>query len=249
MREIIYGFKLSFSYFSILPVRFKNILNSPKIDRAFLFFIPFVGAFLAIVSSFLFLFLKNFLPNLYSAIFSASFYMFLYGFLHLEAVIDTIDALFASHSKKDAYKILKEPTVGAIGVVFAVLFLILKLSLISYLFINNLFLEFIAAALMGRLAIILPLKFFKIHEKSLLANSLKDALSNRVFLDMAILYFLLSFAFIKTKALFLFLILFIFSYFLSLYLYRKFNFINGDILGFIIEMSEFLILNIILAIS
>ncbi len=249
MREILYGLKLSFSYFSILPVKFKKILQSKKINASFLFFIPFVGAVLAVLASFSFLFLKTFMPTLYSAIFSASLYFFIYGFLHLEAVIDTIDALFAYHSQKDAYQIMKEPTVGAMGVIFIILFLILKIALISYLFINNLFLEFVTASLLSRLSIIIPIKYFSIHKKSFLANSLKKALSNKLFIDMILLYTIFAFVFVKTKLFAPFLLALFSVWFLSSYLYKKFGFINGDILGFIIEMCEFVLLNSFLIVS
>jgi len=223
VKEIFYGLKLSFSYFSILPIKFKYILQSDKIDRAFLFFIPFVGGVIALISTFLYLFLSSFFPNLYAALLSISLYLFLYGFLHLEAVIDTIDALFASHSNKDAYKIIKEPTVGAIGVVFITLFIILKITLISYLFVNSIFLEFITAAIFSRLSIILVLRYFPIHKNSSLATLLKKALTKRIFWDMLVLYALLGVVLSGGLALALIAAIVAFTPLLARYLYKRLN--------------------------
>jgi len=248
MREILYGLKLSFSYFSILPVKFKDIIQTKKSDKAFLFFIPFVGGVLSLLAIMLFTLLSCFFPPFYAAVFSGVFYMTLYGFLHLEAVIDTVDALFASHSGKDVYKIMKEPTVGAVGVVFVVLFLILKMTAVSYLLTKDIFYGFLTAAVFARLSIIFTLKYFDIHPKSALANTLKNSLSKKIFFFMILFYLLFAFILTGIKALFVIALSFLLTIVLSSCLKKKTGFINGDILGFIIEMNEFLVLNLFLAV-
>ncbi len=70
--------------------------------------------------------------------------MMMYGFIHTEAIIDVVDAIYARHSGKDAYDVIKESTVGAMGVLYAVGFMLLKIAGIIYLLIHSMFSEFIS---------------------------------------------------------------------------------------------------------
>ena len=77
-----------------------------------IFFLPFVGFVLGLLTVVIYSILDS-IPIL-GAIIASCIYFVLYGFIHTEAVIDVVDAIYAKHSGKDAYKIIKEPTVGAI---------------------------------------------------------------------------------------------------------------------------------------
>jgi len=119
MYKIYLGFKFSFSYFSIFPVAFKSEddLSDPTVLGAMLLFFPFVGLVLGLSTLMIFLLLEH--TQWLAAIVAAIVYMMVYGFLHTEAVMDVADAMYAAHSGKDAYEVIKEPTVGAMGVLYA----------------------------------------------------------------------------------------------------------------------------------
>ena len=86
--KIYNGWKLSWSYFTIIPVHFsKNTVFDKTVYRYMLLFFPFTGAVLALVSSALYYFLLSDL-HWFGALISASVYMMLYGFLHTDAVAD-----------------------------------------------------------------------------------------------------------------------------------------------------------------
>ena len=186
MNAFYLGLKFSFSYFTILPVFFKkeDNLNQDQVLAFMIFFMPLIGALLALFSIILFQLLE---PLSYlGALLSAFLYMALYGFIHTEAVIDVADAIYASHSGKDPYKIIKEPQVGAMGVLWGVAFLIIKISAIVFLLLNHLYIEFIMVVISSRLNI-LSLIYTKTF-KSSFVTKIKSTFS---FLILYLLFFYL----------------------------------------------------------
>ncbi|SFV67790.1 Cobalamin synthase [hydrothermal vent metagenome] len=242
IKDYYLGFKLSFSYFSILPMRFKESdrLDSPKVYGAMLFFFPLVGLVLGFMTIGIFLVLENL--SWYGAILSALIYLMLYGFLHLEAVSDVFDALYASHAGKDAYAIIKEPTIGAMGMLYTLGFVVLKLSGIVYLLLHGLFVEFIAILIISRLSLLL---LFYVHNfRSSFATTLKSALNKYILLLALSFYSLIA---MNMSEYFFVLLLFgvIFAIMLSYWLKYKLGFINGDVMGTTLESVEIILFIII----
>ncbi len=232
------GLKFAFSYFSILPISFKKSddLSKKEVLAAMLFFLPLVGFILGLGTIVFFSFLAHL--EWYGAIISALIYMMMYGFIHTEAVIDVADAIYASHSGKDAYAVIKEPTVGAMGVLYAMGFVLLKLSGIVYLFTHDALMEFVAILIISRLSLLL---LFKVHTfNSSFATQLKDALSLKYFISSYLIFMLIGSLLISN-----FIILLILGLLLSLgisfYIKSKIDFVNGDVLGTTLESVEILL--------
>ncbi len=232
---MIDGFFLAFSYFSILPL-YKKIEFNQKTYRWTMFFLPFVGIILSLLTIILFLFLKLLsFPIWYGAFLASIFYITLYGFLHLEALIDVIDGWFASFSNKDVYKIMKEPTIGAIGAIGGFLIIIIKIVSISYLLYNHAFLFLFLSTTLSRLSILISIYLFNFHKKSLFLLSFKESFSLKFLLFTISVY---SISFFN-------LYFFIFGIVASLFflgilkiLQNRFSFLNGDCIGFSIEITE-----------
>jgi adenosylcobinamide-GDP ribazoletransferase len=238
MKNFYLGFKFAFSYFSILPIAFKNSDNlaDKQVLASMLLFLPFVGLVLGAVIVIFFLSVAHL--GWYASLISAVLYMMLYGFIHTEAVIDVADAIYASHSGKDAYKIIKEPTVGAMGVLYAIGFVLLKVAGVIYLFNHHLLMEFIAILIISRLSILM---LFKIHTfKSSFATLLKESLSYRYLIASFILFTLIGLV-IVNKFIFLLLIGLLLAYLISLWIKSRIKFVNGDVLGATVESVEILL--------
>jgi adenosylcobinamide-GDP ribazoletransferase len=238
MREFYLGFKFSLSYFSNFPISFRedDNLSTKRVLASMLFSLPLVGLFLGLATVLIFLLLSKL--NIYGAVISAVFYMMLYGFIHTEAIIDVADAVYAKHSGKDAYQIIKESTVGAMGVLYGVGFLIIKLSAILYLFTHNLLEEFIAVLLISRFS--LTALIYKLDFKSSFINLLKESLNIKYLISSLFLTLLIGSILIPY---FIAILLFglLLSYLISIYLGKKLGFINGDILGATLEGVEILL--------
>ena len=201
-----------------------------------LLFFPLVGLVLGLGTVVLFSFLAHL--EWYGAIISAVVYMMLYGFIHTEAVLDVADAIYASHSGKDAYAVIKEPTVGAMGVLYAIGFVLLKVSGIVYLFTHDALMEFVAVLIISRLSLLL---LFKVHIfNSSFATQLKESLSTKYFVASYLIFMVLG-TFITSNFILLLLIGMALALLISFYIKSKIAFVNGDVLGTTLEAVEILL--------
>ena len=239
MQNLYLGLKFSFSYFSILPVKFKNSddLSSKDILGSMLLFFPLVGIVLGLLTVGLFYILEAL--SWYGAIISAVTYMILYGFLHTEAVIDVADAIYASHSGKDPYTVIKDPTVGAMGVLWAGVFLLLKIAGIIFLLMHHLFVEFISVLMVSRLTLLML--FYTQSFKSSFATQLKNSLSAKYLWSAFFLFGIIGLLLISIKFLALLSIGLILALLITLFIKSKVGFINGDVLGTTLESVEILL--------
>ena len=238
-KEWYLGFKFAFSYFSILPVSFKDEvdLSTKPVLGSMLFFLPFVGLVLGLLTVGLFSLLESL--SWYGAIISALVYMMLYGFLHTEAVIDVADAIYASHSGKDAYAVIKDPTVGAMGVLWAGSFVLLKVAGIVFLLMHQLFASLIAVLIVSRLALLML--FYTQTFKSSFATQLKSALTPKYFWSALVLFTTLGILLTSLHFIILLLTGFILGLLIARTLKSKLGFMNGDVLGCTLESIEILL--------
>ncbi len=242
LKNFYLGFKFSFSYFSILPVPFKKSddLSQKEVLASMLFFLPLVGFILGSITTLLFELLANL--SWFGAVISAIFYMTLYGFLHTEAVCDVADAIYASHSGKDAYAIIKEPTVGAMGVLFSTAIILLKVAGTTFLLLNGFFMEFIAILIISRLSLLL---LFSLHHfRSSFATLLKNSLT-KPYLIVAFIFFSLIGTLLTAHFMMLLLTGVILSLLISFFIKSKIGFVNGDVLGATLESIEVLLFIIV----
>jgi adenosylcobinamide-GDP ribazoletransferase len=175
-----------------------------------------------------------------SAIIAGVMYMALYGFIHTEAIIDVADAVYAKHSGKDPYVIIKEPSVGAMGVLYGVSFLILKISALSYLLMHHLFLPFMAIAAISRISLLVLIRAYAF--RSLFVSQLKE---NLPLLPLAIvisLYTALGGWFFSWHFMALLGIGIASALALSALAKRSLGFINGDVLGMSLEGVELILM-------
>ncbi|WP_164970056.1 adenosylcobinamide-GDP ribazoletransferase [Arcobacter sp. CECT 8983] len=233
-KDLILGLKFAFSYFSIIPIKFDNSvdLSKKEIINYLMFFLPLVGAVLSLGACISFYFLEDL--SYLGAIICAFLYMMFYGFIHTEAILDVVDALYAKHSGKDAYEVIKEPTIGAMGFLYALGFVCIKVAALVMLFLNQMYLEIIAIAIISRVSVQFMTKTneFKSSFVGLMKNSFTS------FKTAFALYFIVCLVLIGFKAFTLFFIALVFTFLFSLFLEKNLGFLNGDTLGFNLELTE-----------
>jgi adenosylcobinamide-GDP ribazoletransferase len=246
MKQILNAFFFALSYFSIIPVFVKNMEINNDTYKYTLVILPFIGAILASLVIGLNLALIEFFNPLYASFVCAVVYLALYGFIHTEAIIDVVDAWFASYSGKDAYKIMKESTIGAIGALYGFSFVLLKVGIITYVLYEKQYILFLIVCVFSRLNLIYLLGYFKFSKDSFLSLAFQHGgvLQLKIF---ALIYLVLAFIF-GTNVLLLFILSLASFYFILKILNNKFGFVNGDCLGFTLEHTELILLNIGLAI-
>jgi len=222
MKSFINGVLYGISYFTTLPVKLKRFDVDHSFYKGVVYSLPLSGLLLAIITILLFLILP--FPIIYKAIFVAIIYLFLYGFIHLEAVADTIDGYFASLSGKDVHSIMKEPQIGAIGAIGTFCIILLKVLAIAYLLYCEMYIFIFLALILSR-SIIFSALDLEFHRESKFIESLQSAHKSNIVLKTLLLplnvFTKLHLSFIK----------------------RKLGFLNGDTLGFHIEITELILLN------
>ena len=242
MKQILNAFYFALSYFSIIPVFVKNMEIKEETYKYTLFFLPLVGAILGLIVIALNLFLNEFFNPLYSSFVVAVIYLFLYGFLHTEAICDVVDAWFASYSGKDVYKIMKESTIGAIGALYAFCFVLLKVGIITYVLYEKQYALFLIVCIFSRLNLIYLLEYYKFSKDSFLSLAFANG-SVFTLKILSLIYLIFAFI-IGSNVLLLFILSLLSFYFILKVLDKKFGFVNGDCLGFTLEHTELLLLNI-----
>lgn len=223
MKSFVDGLLYGISYFTTLPIKLKKFEADRKFYSGVVYSLPLSGLLLSSITIILFILLP--FPTIYKAIFVAIVYLFLYGFIHLEAVTDTIDGYFASLSGKDVHSIMKEPQIGAIGAIGTFCIVLLKVLAIAYLLYSEMYIFILLAFVLSRSTIFSSLEL-EFHSKSKFIESLQNSYKTNIFLKTALLPLNL---FTKVH--------------LTL-IKKKLGFLNGDTLGFHIEITELLILNI-----
>lgn len=223
MKDLLNGLKYGISYFSIIPIKVKKFEANNDFYKGVLFSLPLVGLLLSSVMILLFLVLP--LPTIYKAILCSILYLFSYGFLHLEAVCDTIDGYFASLSKKDVYEVMHEPQVGAIGAIGGFCFVLLKVLAIAFLLYSEAYIVLILAFVLSRSAIFFALDL-EYHKSSLFIKSIQESFKTSIFIKLLFLPFHLFTKLMLSK------------------IKKNLGFLNGDTLGFTIEIQEIIYLNI-----
>ena len=246
MKQILNAFFFALSYFSISPVFVKNMEINNDTYKYTLVILPLIGAILASLVIGLNFALIEFFNPLYASFVCAVVYLALYGFIHTEAIIDVVDAWFAAYSGKDAYKIMKESTIGAIGALYGFSFVLLKVGIITYVLYEKQYILFLIVCVFSRLNLIYLLGYFKFSKDSFLSLAFQHGgvLQLKIF---ALIYLVLAFIF-GTNVLLLFILSLASFYFILKILNNKFGFVNGDCLGFTLEHTELILLNIGLAI-
>ncbi|QKE29860.1 adenosylcobalamin 5'-phosphate synthase [Arcobacter acticola] len=242
MKQILNAFYFALSYFSIIPVFVKNMEIKEETYKYTLFFLPLVGAILGLIVIALNLFLNEFFNPLYSSFVVAVIYLFLYGFLHTEAICDVVDAWFASYSGKDVYKIMKESTIGAIGALYAFCFVLLKVGIITYVLYEKQYALFLIVCIFSRLNLIYLLEYYKFSKDSFLSLAFANG-SVFTLKILSLIYLIFAFI-IGSNVLLLFILSLLSFYFILKVLDKKFGFVNGDCLGFTLEHTELVLLNI-----
>jgi adenosylcobinamide-GDP ribazoletransferase len=242
MRNFYLGVKFAFSYFTIIPITFKSRddLSKAEVLNHMILSLPLVGLVLGLLTITLFSLL---LPlGWYGAIISAVIYMVLYGFIHTEAIVDVYDAMYASHSGKDAFEIIKEPTVGALGVLYAFGFVLIKVAGVVALFTHNLLSEFIAVLIISRLALLTQII---LHDfKSSFVTQIKESL-DYWYLAPLFLSFTLIGSYLTPFFIMMLLVGIVLGFVISIFFASKLKFVNGDVLGATLEGVEMVLFMVV----
>ncbi len=227
-------FKCALSFFTIIPSKCDNI------NSGYSGYVSLVGAIIGLISGAAFYFVSFYVNVILGAAISLSLILLLSGFNHLDAVLDAGDAILVRGPPSRKLEVLKDHFLGAGGFGFAFVIYVVTFSSIASLI-----------PLEGMITI-----FFSeiIAKDSYILNSLKtkDMVPGGMFSQFKIsvrqnwrLQILVNFSFfillavIFSPSLLIAAILsLVMQYFIKTRIERSFGGINGDVLGFLGEITR-----------
>jgi adenosylcobinamide-GDP ribazoletransferase len=235
MKDFLEGWVLGIGYFTRIPLPFKILEVTQKKYSYLALTLPLVGFMLGMLTVGLYILFSTYSNRYFAAFLASVLYLFIYGFLHLEAVSDIVDAYYGGHSGKDRYEILKDPHIGAIGAFWGFGLLLIKVASMTMLLASDAYSAVISVLILSRLGAVWLIFAGGFHKNSLFILHMHNVLEKRDIWFVTIL----SFVFVTVLGywwLCVFIGILVFG--LQRWLRREFGFINGDGLGFVIEMAE-----------
>jgi cobalamin 5'-phosphate synthase/cobalamin synthase len=237
MRNIFKGFALAVSMLTIIPF-FKVHDFYKGINGYAVMFYPLVGFLLGAILYFTYTFLHPFVPATHLAIFIFALWILLSGALHLDGFSDTIDGLYVK--KEKALQVMKDPNTGGMGMIFSVTFLILKASTLLHF---EAFYLLPLVLMLSRLNTVITIYSYPYVSPNGMGSLAKEEL-NKTQLFVAVFYSTILVAIFSQWILLissLLILMFLKSFFI-----KRYGGFTGDIYGFSIEVTELILLNIIL---
>jgi len=232
------GFSLAVSMLTTIPF-FKVHEFFQGINGYAVMFYPLVGFFLGSILYGTSLILGPYLPSTHLHIILFTLWVLLTGALHLDGLSDAIDTLFVS--KERSIEVMKDPHVGAMGMTFTGVFLILKASALWHLealWVLPLIL------MLARFNTVLAIYFFPYIRDNGMSTLAKQEFTLGQLTFSVLLVGATALCF--PAGLLLLLVSLLSLFFFKLWFTSRFGGFSGDLYGFMIEGTELLLLHVIL---
>ncbi len=240
MRIFLEGVVLGIGYFTRLPMPWRVERVHEESYRTVALTLPFVGLLLGAMATGLFMLLSGYGDRTFTALLAAAGYLFSYGFLHTEGFVDIVDAWHGGHGGKDRHTILKDPHIGAIGALWGFGLAAVKIAaMVTLLSTMHAYGAVIAALFASRFAALWLLGRGRLHAASSFAQRMQSQLRGY---DIWIVALVGAGVLWAAGTLWMAVVTGIAAVLLQRWLMRYFGFLNGDGLGFAIEVTETLLL-------
>ncbi len=235
MKNIFKGFALCISMLTIFPFFKIHDFNKGINGYAVMFF-PLIGFLLGSILWAIFELLSGNLASSHLGIIIFGTWILITGALHLDGLSDTIDGLFVNREK--ALEVMKDPHVGGMGMVFTIVFLILKASSLS---VFEAFYLLPIVLMLSRFNAVVAIYLFPYITKDGMGALAKEELKTHQVLIALLYVIILSFSSLWLIAISLSVLTLCAIFFI-----KRYGGFSGDIYGFSIEITELILLNTIL---
>lgn len=230
-------FVLALQFLTVLRVK-KDIAAEPEELAASMAYFPVVGALqglILVAASYVF---AGILPETVTAGLLVCILVITNGGLHLDGFADTVDGLAGGSSREERLRIMRDSSVGAIGVVFLILILLIKYLVISELPFDARRQVIFMFPVVGRWAMV-PMAFWSNYARPEGGIGAAFASNSRfTFYVSTAITALLSAVLIGYLSLLIILFTGVMVYFTAYYFKMKIGGVTGDVFGFQSETAE-----------
>ncbi|MCX5714720.1 MAG: adenosylcobinamide-GDP ribazoletransferase [Candidatus Omnitrophica bacterium] len=239
---------IALQFLTIIPIRVKQV-DDQKISNSIIFF-PVIGLFLGLVLvGAIFLFSWLHLGEMPVSIFLVVLLVALSGGIHLDGLADTTDALLSHKDKDEMLRIMRDSHIGVMGVLSLICILLLKIALIYSMSFSIRMVSILLMCMLSRWAMVLAMYFFPYARQEGKARAFIQGTSLKILLFATVGTLVLAIVIWQLKGLLLMAAITLITYLIGKFIQKKINGITGDTIGAINELTEVLVLFIILAIE
>jgi len=238
MKKTLKGFALAINMLTIIP--FFKIHDFYKgINGYSVMFYPLVGLIIGLILAISHELLSNYFPALHVSIIILSLWAVITGGLHLDGLSDSIDGFFVSRER--ALEVMKDPNVGAMGMIFTLIFILLKGS--ALLHVSTWF-ELPLLLMLARYNAVLAIYFYPYLSKNGMGTLAKKEFTRKQ-LFISTLIILIAVGFTPNGSILLISSLFTLGI-IQYFFIKRYGGLSGDMYGFIIEISELILLHVMI---
>lgn len=212
-------------------------------------FFPLVGLGFGLVLYITNRFLLLILPAEVVNVFLVLLWVTLSGGLHVDGLADTADGLFGSTKKTEALKIMKDSRSGVFGVIAIVSLLLLKVSLLGVLPGSVKGASLLIAPALGRWTVPLVALLFPAVREEGLGKIFSKSVGVFELVLASVTAVLIAVIFLKFASLFVLLGAVLFAVVLGFLITKRIGGMTGDTFGALIELTEVLVLLIVLILA
>ncbi|MCK9472858.1 adenosylcobinamide-GDP ribazoletransferase [Sulfurimonas sp.] len=237
MRDILKGFALAVSMLTTVPF-FKVHDFYKGINGYAVMFYPLVGFLLGLILWGIFSLLNPLVASTHLGVIIFGVWILLTGALHLDGFSDTVDGLYVA--KERALQVMKDSHVGGMGMIISGTFLIAKASSLAHF---ELFYLLPLILMLSRLNAVLAIYFYPYITPNGMGALAKEELTKPQMLIAFFYSFLIVLAYNK---LLLFVSALLVLFVIKSIFVKRYGGFSGDIYGFSIEVTELILLNLLL---
>lgn len=154
MENIFNEFLLMLQFLTRIPINKSLPCEMGNFKRGSVF-LPLVGLIIGGIQWMVYYVLHKFIPLNAMVVLVILTGIIVTGGLHIDGLGDACDGFFAFKGKERIIEIMKDSRIGTFACIAIVMDILLRYSLLSYLFQKNFSLEIITAAVVGRFNIVL----------------------------------------------------------------------------------------------
>jgi adenosylcobinamide-GDP ribazoletransferase len=170
------AFRIAFSMMTTLPFfalhEFKEDINGKSV-----IFYPLIGLIIGLILFASYTLLSSLFAHAHLMVLIFALYIAITGALHLDGFVDAIDGLLSYQSKEKALLIMKDPNIGAMGAVFLVVLLSLKLS--SFIHLEEMW-HLLLIPMLSRFTPLIAIYYFSYGTNKGMATLIKKTLQRDI---------------------------------------------------------------------
>lgn len=232
---------LLIQFLTRIPININLSVTREDLSKSIIYF-PIVGYIIGMFLALFYKFSIFYFDKIIIAFLVIIIEIIITGGLHIDGLSDTVDGIYSGREKEKIIEIMKDPNVGAFGVLSIIILVIFKFLLI-YKIDNNLFIILLMMPVFSRFCSVFSSRIGNYPKKDGLGNIFIGQVNNYQLLISFI--FTLPLLYLNFLIYIAFIINIIFTYFFVKYITKKIDGITGDTLGAMVEVNELLFLLII----